>query len=526
MKNGKLDKRFICIVICSITLGICACGRRKDIDNGEMEQNISKEQMKECEQDFMKDQTAGAEGDVTTEAKIFDLQEAKTFISDMNHDKQELAAKLDEQSTYPITEKEITDCISQYFDESLTDYAMFLYRIRPVEGGFVHDRRYGAANFTIDTEVEMTVVTQADDFCEIGVTFEHHWERSWDKDVVPVRLERQGDVLKITEISQWYNDFRYKYMPDELFTPKSFSKQDAQDVIERFGTDVDGRPVLLSITTDEEHFILAGSSETLLTENEIERLSKFEMYMAVQEIYARHGKKFSDVILCQYFNRQEWYKPYEKVFSKETLSEIEEANIELLIQKGSLGEEAGKEYGNLYPDEGMKETILTEEEAVGMIIHAFHMADEVICAKEENYIRTEDVFQIYSLGEYSDERKLQNYLSAWFSEEAIDYVINVYTMCSGLYRNEENRSYQYITEGTPYGEWQEIDLLERAKIIQVDENSCRVELPFFNEQMAWWGFPEGVSRGEILLCRTETGWIINEMAQSYYDALYQEYLQE
>lgn len=523
MKMQRLKNNAICITMLFLISGICACGRTED--DIEAEQDEQREHAMETGQELLDNPAVESEtkSENALTAETFDLEDAKAFMLSMDNDMQKLVERLDEQGMDFIEEKEITDCIGKYYDENLTDYAMFLYRIRPDGEVYIHDRRYGTANFVIDTDTEMTMITQGDHFCEIGVTFEHHWERSWDKEVVPVRLEWKEESFFITSISQWYNDFRYQYMPDELFTPKSFSEEEAQDAIERFGTDESGNPVPLSITADENGFLLAGSNGDLLTETDINGLSKYEMYMAVQEIYARHGKKFSDAILSQYFNRQEWYMPYEKIFSQETLSAIEEANIQLLIQEGKLEEEARIDYGSLYPVGDAEDAMLTEEEAVRMIVNAFTMADEVICAKEENYIGTEDVFRIYSLGEYSNEESLRDYLSAWFSEEAIDYLITIYTMCKGLSRNEEG-SYQYITEGTSFGEWQEIDLLERAEIMQTDVDMCRVKVPFVVEHMAWWGLPNGRSSGEFLLCKKDDGWTISGITQTYYDELYQEYM--
>lgn len=526
MKIRKLDKSFAYVIILMLALGICGCGKKKD--NVELELNNPKEYIAEIEPDFT-EKLSGEPGDesenlLLTENQIFDLEEIKAFLIDMNNDMQNLTKRLDQQEV--VTEEEVINCIEKYYDESLMDYAMFLYRIRPTDEGYFHDRRFGAANYEIDTDTEMNMVVQRNDFCEIGVTFEHHWERSWDKEVVPVRLEWKDGTLRITEISQWYNDFRYQYMPDELFTPKYFTNEEAQRVIEQFGTDEAGNSVILSITTDENGFILAGSSDTLLMEDEIDGLSRYEIYFAVQEIYARHGKKFSDVILSQHFNRQEWYRPYEKIFSLETFSAIEEANIQMLIQKGNLKEIAGKDYGNLYPVEELSDTALTEEEAVIIILNAFEMADEVICPKEENYIGNDDIFRIYSLGEYSDEVSLRDYLSSCFSGEAIDYVITIYTMCAGLCRSGENGCYQYVTEGTFYGQWQEIDLLDKTEIVEADRDMCRVKVPFVVEHMARWGLPNATSSGEFLLCKKGSSWTITEITQTYYDGLIQEYVQE
>lgn len=515
MKKRKSTRFFIYVTLFCCTMVICACSKRQS--DFEKESDMQEESTAESKANFTKQPIIEPE----EEPDKFDSEAVKAFLTDMDHDMRNLTDRMDKQEA--VTEKEIINCIKKYYEEDLIDYAMFLYRIRPTGDAYFHDRQYGTTNYMMDTDAEMSMIVQNDDFCEMNVTFEHHWERSWDKEVVPVRLAWKDNSLQITKISQWYNDFRYQYMPDEMFTPTHFSEEEAQSLIEQFGTDEVGNSVILTITTDDNGFIFAKSSTALLTEAEIDSLSRYELYMAVQEIYARHGKKFSDVILSQYFNRQEWYRPYEKNFSQESLSEIEEANIRLLTQKGNLGEMAEKDYGNLYLVEDGENAALLGEEAMIQIVHVFEMTDQVICAKEENYIGNDDIFRIYSLGQYSDETALRDYLSSWFSGEAVDYVILIYTMCKGLYWNEEDGCYQYITEGTPYGKWQELDLLEKAEIMEADENICRVKVPFVVEDMVWWGLPDGTSSGEFLLRKNESGWTISEITQTYYDEVAREY---
>ena len=40
-------------------------------------------------------------------------------------------------------------------------------------------------------------------------------------------------------------------MPDEFFTPQYFTKEQAEELVEQFGTDEDGKRVQLSLNTDE-----------------------------------------------------------------------------------------------------------------------------------------------------------------------------------------------------------------------------------------------------------------------------------
>ncbi len=80
-------------------------------------------------------------------------------------------------------------------------------------------------------------------------------------------------------------------------------------------------------------YILANSSEVQLTESDLESLTKEELKIARNEIMARHGRKFKDEELQDYFDSQTWYNgtiepddfdPYT------ILSDVEMYNVELI----------------------------------------------------------------------------------------------------------------------------------------------------------------------------------------------------
>lgn len=60
--------------------------------------------------------------------------------------------------------------------------------------------------------------------------------------------------------------------------------------------------------TDTSYYILAESYKRKLTEEDIAGLDKHELMLARNEIYARHGRKFVDSEVQEYFNAQGWYK--------------------------------------------------------------------------------------------------------------------------------------------------------------------------------------------------------------------------
>lgn len=76
-----------------------------------------------------------------------------------------------------------------------------------------------------------------------------------------------------------------------------------------------------------EGMILPDSSERLLVPAELERLSRAELRLARNEIYARRGRIFDAADLQAYFDRQPWYRP---VAREVALSRIEQANVNLI----------------------------------------------------------------------------------------------------------------------------------------------------------------------------------------------------
>lgn len=75
------------------------------------------------------------------------------------------------------------------------------------------------------------------------------------------------------------------------------------------------------------------SSIKELKKSDLEDLSKSELRLARNEIYARHGRRFQDQELQDYFDSQEWYMGYiepEDFIDSEELSDLERKNINFI----------------------------------------------------------------------------------------------------------------------------------------------------------------------------------------------------
>ena len=84
-------------------------------------------------------------------------------------------------------------------------------------------------------------------------------------------------------------------------------------------------------TPSGDHTISYSSSHRL-TESELKGVSKNNLQMAINEIYARNGYKFKSDDIRKYFEQFSWYKPDETDMNKVSgrLNSTEKANVDLL----------------------------------------------------------------------------------------------------------------------------------------------------------------------------------------------------
>ena len=87
-------------------------------------------------------------------------------------------------------------------------------------------------------------------------------------------------------------------------------------------------------TTITDGMLIPDSDSRKLTEDDLKGFDKEELRIARNEIYARHGRKFSDKKLQEHFNKMEWYfgtiDPGD--FDDSSLSKIELYNLDLISE--------------------------------------------------------------------------------------------------------------------------------------------------------------------------------------------------
>ena len=87
-------------------------------------------------------------------------------------------------------------------------------------------------------------------------------------------------------------------------------------------------------------YILPDSASKQLTRSDIAGLDRVTLNLALNEIYARHGRKFTDTAISDYFNAKSWYHPTIAAndFDEALLNQFELANLKLIssyqLEKG------------------------------------------------------------------------------------------------------------------------------------------------------------------------------------------------
>ncbi len=82
----------------------------------------------------------------------------------------------------------------------------------------------------------------------------------------------------------------------------------------------------------QSEYILPNSDSAYLTEADLSLLTKEELRLARNEIYARHGRKFKDSALSEYFMSKSWYVPLIEPnhFNENVFNDYETKNRKLI----------------------------------------------------------------------------------------------------------------------------------------------------------------------------------------------------
>lgn len=93
---------------------------------------------------------------------------------------------------------------------------------------------------------------------------------------------------------------------------------------------------VLVVTTDQSaDYMLPSSDSAYYSEADIKGLSDWELYLARNEIYARHGRGFNNADLQRYFSSKSWYRKTcePDKFDESVLNKYEKANAAMILAR-------------------------------------------------------------------------------------------------------------------------------------------------------------------------------------------------
>lgn len=114
-----------------------------------------------------------------------------------------------------------------------------------------------------------------------------------------------------------------------VFGDKIFSNESTKVEIKTEQTDTN-----ISKSND---YMIADSNSRYLSESELNSMSTYDLYIARNEIFARHGRDFTKADLRQYFSSKSWYhvqySPSEfDAHTNTLLNDYERKNSELMLK--------------------------------------------------------------------------------------------------------------------------------------------------------------------------------------------------
>lgn len=87
---------------------------------------------------------------------------------------------------------------------------------------------------------------------------------------------------------------------------------------------------------EEDNYLLASDTQ-VITEVDLSKLNETELKYAYEEIFARHGKIYSDANFKKYFNSKEWYSPNPS-FAESDLTNLEIENATFISNYISMNQ--------------------------------------------------------------------------------------------------------------------------------------------------------------------------------------------
>lgn len=112
-----------------------------------------------------------------------------------------------------------------------------------------------------------------------------------------------------------------------------FDEDEDEEDDEYLEPDEDASSETDSSKSEKSEYILDNSDKEVISESQLSGLSKDELRLARNELYARHGRKFKDAAIQDYFNKCSWYNGTIEAdsFNEDMLNDVEKKNREIIV---------------------------------------------------------------------------------------------------------------------------------------------------------------------------------------------------
>jgi DNA-directed RNA polymerase subunit RPC12/RpoP len=119
-----------------------------------------------------------------------------------------------------------------------------------------------------------------------------------------------------------------KHEPKTAVTSTKSMDQSKNKIDRKIGSNTIEKNSTESSNLSSSDYILPDSDKRALSEEDIAALTKGQLRLARNEIYARHGYEFKSADLQKYFSSKSWYNAVPS--STSSLNDVEKENVKLL----------------------------------------------------------------------------------------------------------------------------------------------------------------------------------------------------
>lgn len=324
-------RKYFILIFCTIFL-MCSCVQGNKESNINTKSGMSDEFGLEEAQDIIEEIVTFMEKEIEPGDSGIAYRDSDGF------DKYYFSRKEDEKRLEQLHLNYMTDETYEYFTQ--------MYEISRYSRGMAQqverDEKTGyGLRYAIDTQGDFRLKSVGNNELHLEVPFIYHVVISdalpkHDYEEVVFTGDDNGN-WRISKISHWYNDIVFSGLGKRMYFLDNYckTKSDYEQFVERFGVSSSGEKIPMDILQISYNEILPNSDKLKFGEfinGEFPELfTKLTAYLAMEEIYARHGKVYErGTFEYEYFNNATaWYKENPE-FAEDILNEVEIYNINKL----------------------------------------------------------------------------------------------------------------------------------------------------------------------------------------------------